>query len=78
MRFYCTLDGAIQDGDLGNDVPEPVAGDIEFQNVVRCIAPQFVFCGILLIGIGIVKFSVTLITCCANIDSAIWMANGIA
>ena len=67
----------MQDGDLGDDVPEPVAGDVEFQNVVRRVAPQFVFCGVFLIGIGIVKLPVFLITRCTNIDSTLWMANGI-
>ena len=62
---------------MSDDVSEPVAGDVEFQNVVRCVAPQFVFCGIFLIGVGIVKFSVFFVTSCSNINSTFWMTNGI-
>ena len=66
MQKTSSSNGAVQDGDLGDDVSESVAGDVEFQNVVRCVAPQFVFCGIFLIGIGIVKFSVFFIAICAD------------
>ena len=39
LQKTSSSDSAVQDGDLGNDVPEPVAGDVEFQNVVRRVAP---------------------------------------
>ena len=73
----CVLDGAVQDGDLGDDVPEPVAGDVEFQNVVRCVAPQFVFGRMFLIGADIVIFSIFFIIAYADDNFIINVYDGI-